>query len=104
MLMMMLITMSNNTTDIQTMQTLLCIIKCYLLMFLAQSAADEVDENVCQVYFAVFNEADEKDKKAWIGCDGDCGQWYHYRCAGFKRKSTMKVHKVRVPKVHVLKL
>ena len=49
-------------------------------MFLAESAADEVDENVCQVFFAVFDEEDQKDQKAWISCDGDCG-----RCTEFKK-------------------
>lgn len=45
---------------------------------------DEMDENVCQVCQALFDEEDE-DKQVWIGCDSDCGRWYYYWSAGFKR-------------------
>ena len=45
---------------------------------------DEIDENVCHVCQALFDEEDE-DKQAWIGCDSDGGRWYYYWCAGFKR-------------------
>ena len=43
-------------------------------------------------FFAVFDEEDEKDQKAWISCDGDCG-----RCTELKKKPTGH-------KVHMLKL
>ena len=31
--------------------------------------------------FASKNYA-KKDKMDWIGCDGDCGKWFHYTCVG----------------------
>ena len=35
---------------------------------------------------------DEDDyPEAWIGCDNEeCGRWYHYWCAGFKKKPTSR--------------
>ena len=32
-----------------------------------------------------WEESDE-EQKYWIGCDGTCGKWCHYQCAGYKRK------------------
>ena len=23
----------------------------------------------------------EEEQRGWIGCDGDCGRWFHYKCA-----------------------
>ena len=57
----------------------------YSFICLARSA-DTVDENVCQVCHSRYDEEDEADPEFWIGCDGDCGWWFHFWCAGFKRK------------------
>ena len=43
-----------------------------------------VDENICQGCGAHFDDDDEDDQQAWIGCDKKgCERWYHYWCAGF---------------------
>ena len=49
----------------------------------------EIDEEVCQECGANYNDDDKQD--AWIGCDNEkCGRWFHYWCAGFKRKPTSR--------------
>ena len=35
---------------------------------------------MCQSCGEKFEDGEEGD---WIGCDGDCGSWFHYLCAGF---------------------
>lgn len=48
-----------------------------------------MNENECQVCGAAYD--DDNDQEAWIGCDNeDCGRWYHYWCAGFKRKPSSR--------------
>ena len=48
-----------------------------------------VDEDICQECGANYDEDDYPE--AWIGCDNEeCGRWYHYWCAGFKRKPTSR--------------
>ena len=49
----------------------------------------EVDEEACQECGVLYEDDDRQD--AWIGCDNEtCGRWFHYWCAGFKRKPTSR--------------
>ena len=45
-----------------------------------------IDEEMCQSCGGMYFDDDEETQAGWIGCDGDCGRWYHYTCAGFTRK------------------
>ena len=50
----------------------------------SDSEATNKDENTCQGCGGAYNE---DERKHWIGCDGpSCWRWYHYWCAGFRRK------------------
>ena len=48
----------------------------------------EVDENICQECGSDYN--DDEYQYAWIGCNNDCGRWFHYWCAGFDRKPSAR--------------
>ena len=50
---------------------------------------DEENES-CSVCGSRYGDDSERMKKTWIGCDGICGKWFHYKCVGFKRKPTQK--------------
>ena len=38
-----------------------------------------------------FVYGDDIDKLKKIGCDGTCGKWFHYKCAGLKRMPSHKI-------------
>ena len=44
------------------------------------------DEEMCQGCGVMYDDDDEAEQAGWIGCDNECGRWYHYWCAGFTRK------------------
>lgn len=58
-----------------------------MFRFLSTSAEDD---DTCYVCSANYWEETEEEQKAWIGCDGNCGRWCHYQCAGYKRKPSRK--------------
>ena len=49
------------------------------------------DNEECVVCGIKYCDDTDKVKKTWIGCDGTCGKWFHYKCAGFKRKPSKKI-------------
>ena len=49
------------------------------------------ENDTCSVCGANYWEETERMRKTWIGCDGRCGQWFHYKCADFKRMPSRKV-------------
>ena len=53
------------------------------LMFILLSSLAE-DDDTCYVCGAKYWEETENEQRAWIGCDGNCGKWCHYHCAGYK--------------------
>ena len=53
------------------------LIYCYVL---------RADEEVCQECGGLYEDDDEAEQAGWIGCDRECGRWFHYWCAGFARK------------------
>ena len=47
--------------------------------------SDEDDDAMCPVCEKMYSKDTEQKKKQWIGCEGPCERWYHYKCAGYKR-------------------
>ena len=55
----------------------------------ATSELDGLEDDECEVCGGSYSGDSEKRKKAWIGCDG-CDRWFHYWCAGYKRKPSTR--------------
>ena len=55
------------------------------------SSTDEDDAicPVCGAHYALPSDSNSV-KKTWIGCEGHCGQWFHCKCAGYKRMPAKK--------------
>lgn len=50
---------------------------------------DDDRDSVCHICKANYD--DDEQQEALIGCDNDeCGRWFHFWCAGFKRKPTAR--------------
>ena len=53
--------------------------------------ADKDNENTCQGCGGNYDDEAEDSQRAWIGCDHPGSwRWYHYWCAGYKRKPQKK--------------
>ena len=44
------------------------------------------EDDTCQVCGINYHDENVKSQRDWIGCDGKCGHWFHYKCVGYKRK------------------
>ncbi len=55
------------------------------------SDEEDSEEDECQVCGGCYSTDTEDKKKGWIGCDGPgCHRWFHFWCAGYKRKPSTR--------------
>ena len=62
-----------------------------MLLTLDGGEEEEEDDAECQVCGGSYSTDTDERKKSWIGCDGpQCQRWFHYWCAGYKRKPSSR--------------